>query len=469
VKTTSQVELPWRRADGSRKRELFHLVIAWSLDEPDRAGEAAPIDGPSVLGRGGAEAGDPAPRAVFYRQRPGESEPAGALRGARISRVQLTITPSGDELEVESLGRCAMLSRGVETKKAKVGPGQVLVLKNALVLLVVKRPAALPTLQCWRGTPFPFGGADEHGIVGESPAAWALRDSLALTAVADHHVLLQGESGVGKELAARALHGLSARRAKPLVARNAATFPEGLVDAELFGTARNYPNAGSPERQGLAGEADGSTLFLDEIGELPAQLQAHLLRLLDRGGEYQRLGESRPRKSDLRVVAATNRPLESLKHDLLARFAARMTVPGLEERREDIPLLARYLLREALAPHPELSTRLSGPAGEVRIDPDLIEALLLHSYTHHLRELERLLWLAASHSAGDFVELGPEVVAELHAPLREEVTEISAERIRAALQASAGNVTRAAEELGLRNRFALYRLMRRYGLGTDEA
>src|SRR6185369_7117992 len=119
------------------------------------------------------------------------------------------------------------------------------------------------------------------------------------------------------------------------------------VDAELFGNVKNYPNPGTPEREGLIGEADGSTLFLDEIGELPVHMQAHLLRVLDRGGEYQRLGDSRAQRADLRVVAATNRPLDALKHDFLARLTLRLEIPSLDERRDDIPLLARHLLRRA--------------------------------------------------------------------------------------------------------------------------
>ena len=117
--------------------------------------------------------------------------------------------------------------------------------------------------------------------------------------------MLLGETGTGKELAARAVHRFSTRADRPLVARNAATMPAGLIDAELFGNARNYPNPGMAERPGLVGQADGGFLFLDEIGELPSELQAHLLRVLDAGGEYQRLGESRVRRSDFRLLAAT--------------------------------------------------------------------------------------------------------------------------------------------------------------------
>src|SRR5581483_3361135 len=137
---------------------------------------------------------------------------------------------------------------------------------------------------------------------------------------------------------ARAVHDSSTRADKPLVARNAATFPEGLVDAELFGHARNYPNAGMPERPGILGQAAGGTVFLDEISELPVALQTHLLRVLDRG-EYQRLGDSASRVADVRFIAATNRP-EGLRPDLAARFKLRIPLPTLAQRAEDIPLIA---------------------------------------------------------------------------------------------------------------------------------
>src|SRR4029077_9274313 len=127
-------------------------------------------------------------------------------------------------------------------------------------------------------------------------------------------VVIAGQSGSGKELVAQAIHALSGRADRRLVSRSAATLPEALIDAELFGNAKNYPNPGMVERSGLIGEAHGSTLFLDELGELPHAAQAHLLRVLD-GGEYQRLGEAQARVSDFRLVVATNRILSSLKPD----------------------------------------------------------------------------------------------------------------------------------------------------------
>ena len=184
-----------------------------------------------------------------------------------------------------------------------------------MILLCARRPPSLPALRSANARQsFRFGSADPSGYVGESPQAWNLRDEVALAAARREHVLILGESGTGKELVAQAVHALGARATRRFVARNAATVPSGIIDAELFGSAANYPNAGMPERPGLVGEADGSTLFLDEIGELPTELQTHLLRLLD-GGDYQRLGDARRRTANLRVVAATNRPMGQLKPD----------------------------------------------------------------------------------------------------------------------------------------------------------
>ncbi|MGK3992824.1 sigma 54-interacting transcriptional regulator [Sorangium sp. So ce1024] len=496
--TLTEPSLLWDRNDQEPPPELFHLVIAWSREEPSRVGEAALVEGRCVLGRGGQQSQDGAPRLTFHRQRPMGWAAMPPLEGPRISRLQLEIEPAQDgQLAVRSIGRCPLLVNGLPATQGLVRAGDTLTLQNALVLLVVRRRWSLEVLQSLREAPrFSFGDADVHGIVGESPAVWALRSSLAFAAQSGNHVLVRGESGAGKELAARAIHALSRRRAGAFVARNAATFPEGLVDAELFGTARGYPNAGSPERPGLIGEADGGTLFLDEIGELPPHLQAHLLRVLDREGEYQRLGEPRVRRSDLRVIAATNRPLESLKHDFLARFLISVSVPGLPDRREDIPLLLRHLLAAAARESPELTDRFFERRGdrlaEPRIAPALVEALLRHAYTHHLRELQRLMWIALKSSPDSFLALTPEVRAALRPEVTDSRTDprasartepgksnppqvsdssppIGRAEIEAALVEAQGSVTSAARALGLKNRFALYRLMKRHGIaGPDE-
>src|SRR5262245_8684270 len=205
-----------------------------------------------------------------------------------------------------------------------------------------------------------------------------------------------------------------------------------------------------PERDGLIAEASGGTLFLDEIGELPPHLQAHLLRVLDRGGEYQRLGDGRPRRSDLRVIAATNRPIEALKHDFAARFSLRVELPGLAARREDIPLLFSHLLRAACQSNSAVAERFfekrAGPPAEPRIAPQLVDALLRHGYTHHLRELERLMWVGLSTSTDSFITLTPQLQAELRFDSAGEATPLAKPQ---AASAEPPEITRAEIEAAL--------------------
>jgi len=457
-------EFPWAPSRGDAPACL-ELVIAWSLDEPQRLGEAARVDETLILGRGTP---DPfTPHARFRRWRPGPSSPATPLESPRISRAQLRLTPTRDHaLVVENLGKNKLLINGEERERGQVHEGDTIALRNALVLVVVQREA--PPAHGGPDDVFVFGAPDAHGMVGESAAAWRLRSELRFAAAHDHHVLLQGPSGVGKEIAAAALHAMSRRSARELVSRNAATFPEGLIDAELFGTARNYPNTGSAERPGLVGEADGSSLFLDEIGELPTAMQAHLLRVLDARGEYQRLGDARPRRSDLRVIGATNRPLDALKDDFAARFLVRVVVPGLAERPDDIPLLIAAALAKARTEHPDLADRFFEPSGWPRLHPDLVDALVRHRYTHHVRELLRLLWLAIATSPGDFIALTPEVRAGLSlGPAASTAAAPDQAAIEAALAAAGGRTSVAASALGLSSRFALYRLMKRYGMAQE--
>ena len=470
--TNTDDQPPWGRERRAGRREEWQIVLAWSLDEPWRVGQSAAVREASVLGRGGPQTDDPHPRLVFHTRRPGAATPASPLAASRVSRIQLRLVPNKDgKLEITSLGKCAFFVDGVETKQSVVEAGAVLTLRNGLVLYVL-RDAPLEMLSAYPVPTFAFGAADPSGVVGESRAAWRMRDELAMAAGGPHHVLVLGESGAGKELAARTIHQLSARADKAFVARNAATFPEGLVDAELFGNAKNYPHSGSLERAGVVGEAEGGTLFLDEIGELPHALQGHLLRLLDRDGEYQRLGESRARRADLRLVAATNGPVDALKHDLAARFSARVRIPSLAERRADVPLLVRHLLQRFASETPSMLPRLfderDDAPPEPRIAPDLIEALLRHDFTHQLRELERLLWLASTTTREPFVDLTSEVLAELRIARSEGDGEATEEAVRSAIANASGNISQAARNLGLKNRYLLYRLMKKYGIADTE-
>lgn len=388
------------------------LVVLWSAEEPERVGEVLLIPPstsgrPWLFGRGPGTPEDPGERLEFLRQRPGQSTFTGPIRATRISRQQLLIEEcEPGVLSIRNSGRRRLLHQGQLVEQTRVSAGDVLELEQQLLLLCTQRPAVLPELAQVPGVvPPKFGTVDDHGLLGESSAIWEVRRLFAQASAQDTHVLVQGPSGSGKELAARAIHALSARRHRSLVSRNAATFPETLIDAELFGNIRHYPNSGSPERPGLIGEADGSFLYLDEIGELPVALQTRLLRVLDLG-EYQRLGDSRSRRSDFRLLAATHRRLEVLRHDVLARFPVRLRMPGLDERREDIPLLASHLLRRLASTDPSIAARFfsgASTAGHPRLAPALVSALVWTPYETHIRELEYLLRKCIEASPGSVV------------------------------------------------------------------
>jgi two-component system nitrogen regulation response regulator GlnG/two-component system response regulator HydG len=446
------------------------LLVAWCREEPWRVGQVllVPPGAPGPVtwfGRGPSLAGDPI-KVPLGQLRPGQWLPSPPLSVSAVSRQQLALQAlDADRLLVRNTGRCSLLVEDSVVDSAEIVPGQLVQLGRQLLFICVQRSIDRP-LEKQAAFDFPFGEADPHGIVGESPAIWALRRHIAHLATFPGHVLVTGSSGSGKELVAQALHALSPRAARPLVARNAATLPESLIDAELFGNAKNYPNPGMPERQGLIGAADGSTLFLDEVAELPHSAQAHLLRVLD-AGEYQRLGESRPRRSDFRLVAATNREVSTLKHDLRARFSHQIAVPSLDGRKEDIPLLARHLLRDALEagrpvdhPHP--------PGEDVPLD--VMRRLLGHGYQTGVRELRSLLWnwlLAPGDASPAGAEregqaTSPPPAAPLEAPGRAGLP--TPEQVQRCLDENNGVIEQSWRALGLSSRFALVRLIKRYDL-----
>ena len=467
--------------DGASAASVPLLTIAWSWDEPHRVGDVArlPTHGVALLGRG-REARSGEEQLRFVRRRPGGTHRPGPLEAANLSRRQLLLLPRrGGRFEARNVGKAPMHFRGSPTDSALLRPGDSLRIGRGLVLHLDEGPEGLPAHRCWDPElQFPFGEADPFGMVGESWRFWEMREQLAFCARRPVHVLITGESGTGKELAARSLHGMSARAAGPLVARNAATIPGSLIDAELFGNAKNYPNPGMKERSGLVGEADGGTLFLDEIGELPQEHQAHLLRVLDSGGEYQRLGETQTRRSRFRLVAATNRDPEAIKHDLRARMVLRVDLQPLQTRPSDIPLLARHLLRRIAADNPDIRAGFfdhdERGALQPRLDGELVEALLAHSWTTHARELERLLWTSLSSSRGEALRLTDPVRELLDLrpePAPEQDDEaVTAAMIRDSLARNGGVQSRVWKELGLKNRFQLRRLIQRYGieLGRDE-
>jgi DNA-binding NtrC family response regulator len=467
---------------GSDLGKANALAVAWSAEEPSRVGEVAvllPLGQPLVLGRGDEDTEEP--RTRFCRQRPGVLGYGPGLAGAGLSRRQLVLTPHDDGVDVQSIGRCELRVNGVRCERALVRPGDTLYLRRQILLVCIRRSALIPKDRYFpRASWGDFGEPDALGILGESPATWHLREQLAFVAKSATHALLVGESGTGKELAARAIHALSGRSSKAFVARNAATLPPGLVDAELFGSARNYPNAGQPERPGLIGQADGGTLFLDEIGELPVEQQAHMLRVLDTGGEYQRLGEATTRRSNFRLIGATNRDPSTLKHDLRPRLASLVELTPLAARREDIPLLVRHLLLRAAHQSPELASRFvahdSTGRPHARFAAAFIDHVLRHPLPANTRELESLMWKCLSEAHGSEIPppsqgLGSQPPSAPPGPSTaarsRPAADLSADDIRSALASVGGSVGKATRILGLSNRFTLYRLMKKHGISED--
>ncbi len=465
-----------RRARTPREAEERLALVVVHAAEPELVGSVALIRDPvSVLGRGEAAPADGAPRLVPLRQRPGDNASAGVFASKFLSHVQLHIEQRAGSLVVENVGRCTLrTSRGDDVDRLEVEPGGAFSLGEQLLFLVTRRPERLASLRTLRADALPpFGAVDTMGIVGESRAIWELRDVVAFLGLRAAHVLVLGPSGSGKEVVAQAIHRSSMRAPKRIVSRNAATIPATLADAEFFGNAASYPNAGMPERPGLIGEADGSTLFLDEIGELPEDVQTKLLRLLDGAGEYQRLGDARRRTSSFRLIGATNRPLEALRHDVAARFKLRVSLPGLAERREDIPLLVRHLLTLIAADDPDVGAQFfdgwDGRTGTPRITLALVRALVLQEYQTHVRELENLLWISIGSSRGNELDVTAEVEERLTSTLAHTTPrELSAEEVKAALERAGGSREKAWRELGLASRHVLKRLMKKHGLDQDD-
>jgi DNA-binding NtrC family response regulator len=249
--------------------------------------------------------------------------------------------------------------------------------------------------------------ADEL-IVGTSAGMRRLRAALARLASQDVPILIQGERGTGKELAARALHERGGRRARRFVALDCGAIPEALIDSELLGHARGAFPGATADRPGVFVEADGGTLFLDEIGELPLVAQARLLRVLQEG-EVLPVGGTGARKVDVRVIAATHVDLGAaveqgrFHRELLARLSVVvLPVPPLRDRPGDLPLLAAHFLRK------------HGRSAPPRLSPGALDVMLGHGWPGNVRELETAMMHAISLHHGGVI--GPESLPPQIAP-----------------------------------------------------
>jgi len=303
-------------------------------------------------------------------------------------------------------------------------------------------------------------------IVAESPSMKAVLKMVERIGPADANVLLTGENGSGKGVIARALHASSARTSKPLVSLNAGALAEGVFESELFGHVRGAFTDAKADRVGRFELADGGTLFLDEIANVPLNLQPKLLRVLETG-EFERVGSSKTRTVDVRVLSATNADLHTevaqgrFRQDLLFRLnTVEIHLPSLRDRREDIPALAEHFLKQ----HTERYRR-----GNMAFTPHALDALREHGWPGNVRELDHVVERALLMSSGNIVtafdltlQSGQE--GRLSSRL-EELSLEEAERvlITKALDRFEGNANRAAEALGL-SRSALYRRLQKYGL-----
>jgi transcriptional regulator with GAF, ATPase, and Fis domain len=319
------------------------------------------------------------------------------------------------------------------------------------------------------------GGFGE--IIGTGAAmteVFRLMESAAASPIA---VLIEGETGTGKELVARGIHQASARGEGTFVAVNCAALPENLLESELFGHRRGAFTGATQDQRGLFEAASGGTVFLDEVGEMAPSMQAKLLRVLQ-NGEITRVGDQRPRKVDVRVISATNRQLgdevaaHRFREDLYYRLAAfPIHLAPLRERRFDIPVLAERFLGAAVVRHRK---RIAG------IEADALARLTAFGWPGNVRELEneieRAVTLARDGEAIGVAHLSPKLrpadppcpgdaalLDETITDLREARAAFEARHIRRVLEQHGGNVTRAAAALGL-SRAMLQNKMKEYGL-----
>jgi two-component system, NtrC family, response regulator GlrR len=387
------------------------------------------------------------------------------LKDEEVSRVHLELAWEGDGIRVKDRAS----TNGTFLAGARIQ--QMTVYEEALLTLgstVLRVARAMP------------GGAKAvrtsfGKIIGRSPPMLALYEQLEKAAPTYSTVMLLGETGTGKEVIAEAIHAASARRAKPFVIVDCGNMAPNLIESELFGHVKGAFSGAVNDRKGAFLEADGGTVFLDEIGELPLELQPRLLRVLE-SGTVKRLGEDKPKKVDVRIVAATHRALEAevkkgtFRQDLWFRLAVVLArVPPLRDRKEDIPLLVRHFVAQL-------------GRGDFELPIALRDQLLAWSWPGNVRELRNVIERAL---AGGEVEVGSGAGAETSAPApmggvnedlsalpfkdaKEKLVEaFTAQYIATLLDRCGHNISEVARTAGLARAY-VHKLVNKYGLHAEE-
>jgi len=301
-------------------------------------------------------------------------------------------------------------------------------------------------------------------MIAESRAMQPVLELMARVGPSDANVLVTGEHGTGKEVVARTLHILSARATHSMVTVNTGALAEGTFESELFGHVKGAFTDAKMDRAGRFELADRGTLFLDEIANVPLNLQSKLLRAIE-SGEFERVGSSKTRRVDVRILSATNARLKEqvaagrFREDLLFRLnTVEIQLPPLRDRGEDIPRLALHFLRE----HTRRYQRKI-----IAFEPPALQALVEYSWPGNVRELDHAVERAVLMARGDQIQTGDLGLSGRQAgPVRLEdmsLEEVESHLIKKTLARYEGNVSKAADALGL-SRSALYRRLQKYGL-----
>lgn len=338
-------------------------------------------------------------------------------------------------------------------------------------MLVLFRPPtrsnSVPDAVVSQETPPPKVRDQVGDLIGRSAAMQQLFEMVSLVADSSATVLIQGESGTGKELVAKTIHQLSYRRDKPFVVVDCGSLPETLLESELFGHVKGAFTGAVNNKRGLFEEADGGTIFLDEIADTTATFQAKLLRVLQEG-EIKRVGGNRPIKVDARIISATNKDLAEMvnarqfRQDLYYRLAVLpLYLPPLRDRKEDIPLLVERFLRQSCVKHRQPVRHVS---------ENVMLALTEASWPGNIRELQHYIERAVVTTAGpdltctDISATGlKDEITDLRSAARHAVFQTERTRILDALRKTNGNRVKAANLLKI-SRAGLYNKLREYGL-----